>query len=528
MTRHLRWLVAIAVIATAAGPWASPDAAAQKVLKFIPQADLRILDPITTTAYITRNHGYMVYDTLFARDESFNVRPQMVDKYEASKDGLTYTFTLRPGLKFHDGAPVRSADCIASIERWARRDALGQKLAEATESWKAVDDKTFTLKLKSPFPLTLEALAKPSSNVPFIMPERIAKTDAFKNIDDPTGSGPFKMVKSEWVPGNKVVYVKNTDYVPRKEPPSWASGGKVVKVDRVEWIYIPDSATAAAAMNAGEADIWEQMPPDLIPLLSRNKDVTVKNIDPLGSMGLIRFNFLHPPFNNEKLRQAVLYVVDQNDYVIGIAGDRKNGKPCYSYFTCGTPLSSEVAAEPLKGKRDIEKAKQLVKESGYKGEKVVIIDATDQPIVHSQSLLTLENLKKIGINAEIQAGDWGTLITRRAVKEPPDKGGWNIFHTWLVGPDMVNPAVNFPIRGNGEKAWFGWPTDPKMEELREAWFHAKTPAESKAAAEAVQKRAFEFVPIIPTGQFILPTAYRSNISGLIIAPINLLWNVEKR
>ncbi len=528
MTRYSRWFTAVALLAAAAAAGAWTDAAAEKVLRFIPQADLRILDPITTTAYITRNHGYMVYDTLFAMDEHFHVQPQMVDKYEISKDGLTYTFTLRPGLKFHDGQPVRSADCIASVERWAKRDALGQKLAEATESWSAVDDKTFRLKLKTPFPLTLEALGKPSSNVPFIMPERIAKTDAFKNIDDPTGSGPFKMVKSEWVPGSKVVYVKNTDYVPRKEPPSWASGGKVVKVDRVEWIYIPDSATAAAAMNAGEADIWEQMPPDLIPLLSKNKDITIKNIDPLGSMGMIRFNFLYPPFNNEKMRQALLYVVDQNDYVIGIAGNKKNGKPCYSYFTCGTPLSSQVGAEPLMGKRNIEKAKQLVKESGYKGEKVVIIDATDQPIVHSQSLLTLENLKKIGVNAEIQAGDWGTLITRRAVKEPPEKGGWNIFHTWLVGPDMVNPAVNFPIRGNGKDAWFGWPDDPKMEQLREAWFKAKTPAESKKTAEAVQKHAFEFVPIIPTGQFILPTAYRSNISGLIIAPINLLWNVDKK
>src|SRR5436853_130558 len=211
---------------------------------------------------------------------------------------------MRDGLKFHDGAPVKSADCIASIDRWAKRDALGQKLGEATEAWTAVDDKTFRLKLKKPFPLTLEALAKPSSNVPFIMPERVAKTDAFKNIEDATGSGPFKMVKEEWVPGSKVVYVKNTDYVPRKEPPSWASGGKVVKVDRVEWIYIPDSATAAAALSAGEADIWEQLPPDLIPVLAKNKQITVKNIDPLGSMGLLRFNFLYPPLHNEKWRHA--------------------------------------------------------------------------------------------------------------------------------------------------------------------------------------------------------------------------------
>src|SRR4051794_32541526 len=388
------------------------SAQAQKVLKFIPQADLRILDPIATTAYITRNHGYMIYDTLFATDAKFQIQPQMVDKYELSSDKLTYTFTLRDGLKFHDEQPVRSADCVASIARWSKRDALGQELAEATDAWTAVNDKTFKLKLKKPFPMTLQALGKLSSNVPFIMPERIAKTDAFQNITDATGSGPFKFVKEEWVPGNKVVYVKNSDYVPRKEAPSWAAGGKVVKVDRVEWIYIPDSATAAAALNAGEVDWWEQMPPDLIPVLAKNKSVKVENIDPLGSMGLLRFNFMYPPFNNQKMGQAILYAIVQNDYVLGIAGDIKNGHPCYSYFTCGTPLASEVGAEPLKGKRDFEKAKQLIKEAGYKGEKIVIISATDQPIVHSQSLLTLDILKKMGLNAEIQAGDWGTLITR--------------------------------------------------------------------------------------------------------------------
>ena len=224
------------------------QAQAQKTLKFIAQADLKILDPIATTAYITRNHGYMVYDTLFAMDSKFEIKPQMVDKFTVSADKKTYTFTLRDGLKFHDGAPVRSADVIASLDRWAKRDGLGQKLADATESWSATNDKTFVLKLKKPFAFVLDALGKPSSNVPFIMPERIAKTDAFTNITDPTGSGPFKMLKDEWVPGSKVIYVKNKDYVPRKEAPSWASGGKVVKVDRVEWLYIPDSATAASSV----------------------------------------------------------------------------------------------------------------------------------------------------------------------------------------------------------------------------------------------------------------------------------------
>ena len=357
--------------------------AEQKVLRFIPEADLRVLDPITTTAYITRNHGYMVYDTLFATDANLHVQPQMVEKWEVSTDKLSYTFTLRDGLKFHDNQPVRSNDCIASVQRWAKRDPLGQKLAEATESWGALTDKVFQLKLKRPFPLTLEALGKLSSYVPFIMPERIAKTDAFQNITETVGSGPFKFVKEEWVPGNKVVYVKNADYLPRKEPASWAAGGKVVKVDRVEWIYIPDSSTAAAALNAGEADWWQQLPHDLLPTLRRNKDIHVENI-PLGSFALLRFNFLQPPFNNEKMREALLYAINQRDYLIGIAGDEKNGRTCYSFLACGTPLATELA-EPLKGKRDLDRAKRLIRESGYKGEKIVIISATDQPIVHPQS-----------------------------------------------------------------------------------------------------------------------------------------------
>jgi peptide/nickel transport system substrate-binding protein len=530
-TSRIRFLsVALVLTIAAAGCLLSSTAsvAQQKTLKFVPEADLRSLDPIWTTAYITRNYGYMVYDTLFAVNEKFEVKPQMVDKWTLSDDKLTYTFTLRDGLKWHDGQPVKSADCIASVERWTKRDALGQKLAELTDAWTAVDDKTFTLKLKKPFALTLDALAKPSSNVPFIMPERVAKTDAFTQITESIGSGPFKMVKEEWVPGSKVVFVKNTDYVPRKEPPSWASGGKVVKVDRVEWIYIPDSATAAAALSAGEVDWWQMAPPDLVPLLVKNKDVKVENTDPLGSMGLLRFNHLLPPFNNPKMRQALLYIVNQQDYALAIAGDPKQGKPCPSFFSCGSPAESHVGSEVLTGKRDMAKAKQLIKEAGYNGERIVILSATDQPIVHSQGLVTTELLRAAGLNVELAANDWGTLINRRAVKEPIDKGGWSIFHTWLVGPDMTNPAINYPLRGVGDKSWFGWPTDPEMERLRDAWFDATDAATQKKLIDDMQKHGWETVPFIPTAQFVIPTAYRSNISGLLISPIAFLWNVEKK
>ncbi|MGQ0663055.1 MAG: ABC transporter substrate-binding protein, partial [Pseudomonadota bacterium] len=338
----------------------------------------------------------------------------------------------------------------------------------------------------------------------------------------------FKFVKEEWVPGNKVVYVKNTDYVPRKEPPSWASGGKVVKVDRVEWIYLPDAATAANALVAGEVDWWENLPADLIPVLERNRDIKVENIDPLGSMGMIRFNQLHPPFNNPKMRQALLHVVNQQDYMLAIVGDPKKGRECFSFFTCGTPMSSDVGADPLKGPRSLEKAKQLIKEAGYNNEKIVILTATDQPIVHAQGLITADHLRKLGLNVELAASDWGTLITRRASREPIDKGGWSIFHTWWVGTDLANPALNAATRGNGLGAWFGWPTDEPMEKMRDAWFLASDLETQQKIAADIQKRAYETVPYIPTSQFIIPTAYRKNIEGVIVAPVVFLWNVEKK
>jgi len=432
-------------------------------------------------------------------------------------------------LKWHDGQPVRAADCVTSVERWGKRDALGQKLMEAIGEIRAVDDKTFMIALKSPFPLILDALGKLSSNVPVMMPERLAKTDAYQQVPEAIGSGPFKFVKEEWQPGNKAVFVKNPDYVPRKEPPSFASGGKVAKVDRVEWLYIPDTATAAAALNAGEADWYEQPPADLVPVFAANKDVVVTTVDPLGNHGILRFNHVLPPFNNVKLREAVLNLVDQKDYMRAAAGDPKYWKTCAALFVCGAPLESNAGADALLKGPDLAKAKQLIEEAGYKGERIVLMSATDQPIVHGQALVTLEALRKAGLNVDFQANDWGTLITRRASKEPIDKGGWSIFHTWAAAPDLFSPAVNIPLRANGDKAWFGWPTDDKIESLIDAWFKATDVAGQKKLAADIQVEAYtNDVPYIPTGQFVIPTAYRKNLDGIIIAPVVFLWNVEKR
>jgi peptide/nickel transport system substrate-binding protein len=526
MLRVVAAAVALALWFVPSPGWAQ---SAAKTLRFIPQADLRSIDPIWTTAYVTRNFGYLVFDTLFALDKDFKPQPQMVDRWTASDDKLTYTFVLRDGLKWHDGRPVRAADCVASLERWGKRDTLGQKLMEAVGSIQAVDDKTLSIKLKFPFPLILDALGKLSSNVPFMMPERLAKTDAYQQIPEAIGSGPFKFVKEEWVPGNKAVFVKNTDYVPREEAPSFASGGKVVKVDRVEWLYIPDTTTAAAALNAGEADWYEQPPADLVPVFAGNKDIAVATVDPLGNHGILRFNHIQPPFNNFKLREAVLNLVDQKDYMGAAAGDPKYWKTCAALFGCGAPFETNAGADALLKGPNPATAKQLIQEAGYKGEKIVLLSATDQPIVHGQALVTLEALRKAGLNVELQANDWGTLITRRASKEPVEKGGWSIFHTWTSAPDFFSPAVNIALRGNGEKGWFGWSTDAKIEALIDAWFKAPDLAAEKKLVGDIQVEAYtNDIPYVPTGQFVVPTAYRKNLDGIIVAPVVFLWNVEKK
>ena len=512
---------ALAMAAVLAAPAAL--AQGQKVLKFIPQADLRILDPISTTAYITRNHGYMIYDTLFAIDAKFQVQPQMVDKYEVSNDKLTYTFTLRDGLKFHDGTPVTAEDCVASLKRWGARDAVGKLMMPALSKMAPVDKKTFVIELETPFGLVPDALGRPSASPSFIMPARLAATDPNEQVKDVIGSGPFKFSKDEWQPGNRVVYLKNADYVPRKENPSGAAGAKRPLVDRVEWRYIPDPATAGAALEAGEVDYWENLPLDFAPRLEKNPALSVFVTDPKGSQGILRPNHLHPPFNNKKARQALLLAVDQKNYLQAVIGHEKYYKVCPSVFMCGGLPYESAAGAP---KPDLERARQLFKESGYDGRPVVVLDPTDTPYAHAPSLVTVEMLKSIGANPDLQAMDWSTMVARRAKKEAPTAGGWNVFHTWSTSFDTMTPAVSAVLGGEGEKSWFGWPTSPGIEKLRADFAREPNEAKRRAIAEKVQVLAYDEVPYVPWGQFVIPGAFRKNVQGVLQFGATLLWNIQ--
>ena len=521
--------VALAAVTLAALLIAAPAQAQSSgtVLKFVPHADLSIIDPYWSGAYITRNYGYMVYDTLFALDDKYRPRPQMVESWSVGDDKLTYTFKLRGGLKWHDGAPLRAADVVASLKRWGvRNDSYGQSLLAAAGAIEAVDDNTFRIALKTPFPV-LEALGTLTSPTPFIMPERLAQTDPFTQIKDAVGSGPYKMAMSEWKPGHQVVFAKNADYLPRPEPPLWATGGKVVKVDRVEWDYIPDAQTALNALGAGEVDYWENLANDYVPVVKQNPDIAVAGN--AGFIGTVRLNWLAPPFDNVKMRQAVLAVTDQRDYMAAMAGDNGNWRTCPSVYACDWEAPDPAGGEALSGPRDYDKAKRLIAEAGYKGEKIVLLDPADIPQLHAEALVTNDLLKRLGLNVDLATIEWGTLLRRVNAQDPAERKNWNAFVTAFAAYDMINPATNRFLRASGTKgAPPGWPDDPKLEDMRAQWFQAADDGRRKELADEIQKRAFEVVPFIPTGQYRGRSAYRTYLSGRLDAPIAFLWNIEKR
>jgi peptide/nickel transport system substrate-binding protein len=526
MKRAWTNLTAAVAVGIAAALAALPTMA-QTTLKIVMHSDLKIVDPIWTTAYITRNHGYMIYDTLFAMDAKGEIQPQMVEKYETSPDKLTFTFTLRAGLAWHDGAPVTSDDCIASIKRWSAKDGMGQKLMSFVAELAAVDAKTFTMKLKEPTGLVLTALGKPSSNVPFMMPKRVAETDPNTQLSEFIGSGPFVFKRDEWKPGDKTVYVKNDKYVPRSEPASGLAGGKVVKVDRIEWRAISDHQQAVNALLAGEIDIIEAPPHDLYPLIKADKSIKFVDWNPLGNQYTFRPNWLHKPFDNPKIRQALWYVFNQEDFLKAVIGDPTYYKACKAMFVCGTSLASEAGmADKLES--NMKKAQELLKEGGYDGTPVVLMHSTDLFVLTNLAPVAKSLMEKAGFKVDMQSMDWQTVVARRAKKEPPSAGGWSAFLTSWVAADILNPVMAAYFNSGCEKALFGWPCDADMEKLRDQFARETDPAKQKAIADAVQVRATEIVTHVTLGQWYQPGATRSNIDGWIPAPAPIFWNITKK
>jgi len=506
-------LTAFALSSTGASAQTPPV----KTLRLVPHADLKVLDPTFTIAYITRNFGHMVYDTLFAYDAKGVAQPQMVERYSKSTDSKTWTFTLRPGLKFSDGNAVTSADCVASLQRWAGRDNTGKAMAAAGGEWKVVDARTFTLTLKEPFGLVLDGLSKVSSYQPVIMPERLARLPTTAPIQEVVGSGPFLFKRDEWVPGNKVVFVRNPAYVGRKEAPSGFAGNKTPKVDRVEWLILPDANSASAALKNGEVDLLEEVPPDNIaPLLT---DPAIQVIKRGFSQGYVALNQAQPPFNNPALRQAVMMAVNQERFTAAMGYPANLRIPyCATFFICGSANDTSVGSERYMP-RDVNKARQMVKDAGYKGERVVVMVPTDIAYLNGSGMILGQTLKSIGFNVDLQSMDWSSIVARRTKKDGVDQGGWSAYATSAGEFDLNSPINSTNLGAACGNSLPGWPCDEQLDKLRTAWIQQTEPAARRTALEAFHRRAYETLPYIPVGQFSPAYGVRATLKHT-----NLLWS----
>ena len=518
------------LLGAAAGLLAAPAlvrAEASRALRFIPQADLSILDPHVNTAYVTRNHGYMVYDTLYGLNGAFEASGQMVAGHTVEDDGKRWTLTLRDGLRFHDGEPVLARDCVASVKRWGAKDAFGQALLAATDDLSASGDRRIVFRLKRPFPLLPDALGKSGVTMPAMMPERLARTDPGTLVAEIVGSGPFRFLADERVSGAHAAWARNDRYVPRPEgKPDFTAGPKVAYLDRVTWTTTPDTATAAAALQAGETDWWEYAAADLLPLLRRTPRLVVRVQDPAGQMGLLRMNHSQPPFDNPAIRRVVLNAVVQADFMTAMLGeDRTLWRDGAGVFTMGTPLANDAGMAALDAPRDYDRLKRDLKAAGYKGEAVALIVPTDFPNLKALADVGADMLRRIGMAVDYQAMDWGTLLTRRARRDPVASGGWSLFFTFGAGGDLATPAGYVTMRATGGTAWFGWPDDPALEALRDAWFAAPGLAAQQELARRIQLQVFETVPFVPLGQYFQTTAYRSALSG-VLDGFATFWNVK--
>lgn len=518
-----------ALAATLSVPGAAPAHAqtTRKVLRVVPQAEPLVFDPHQSQANVTSVHVAMVYDTLFSWDADMTPRPQMVEIWTKSPDGLLYSFTLRPDLMFHDGAPVTTRDVVATLRRMFVRDTQNQIFAQLITAMEPVDERTFTIRLKEPFNYVEFLLGGSNGVVGAILREKEALTDPFTPIKEIVGSGPFRFNVAEYKAGSRLVYDRFELYRPRAEPPSGFAGGKVVKVDRVELVVIPDPSTAFSALRRGEVDFLDGPALDLIPTVANDRNVVVGEVWPIETYAVLRFNHLHPPFNNVKARQAVAAAVSQRDYMQAAYGDPKYWRECYAYWVCGSPNGTESGSDPYR-KPDLARARALLKESGYAGEPVVLIGGSDIPAYQQMSLVTADLFKRIGINVDMQMSDWGTVSARRGKKDPPAQGGWNVFHTSANGAQLASPLTSpSTITTCDGKNFVGWPCDQTEEDMRIRYIREPDATKQRALLEQMHARLWESLPYVPLGQFKQPFLWRSNVTGVLKTNTLVYWNIEK-
>jgi peptide/nickel transport system substrate-binding protein len=498
-------------------------------LRLVLNVGLQTLDPIAGPSFVTRNFAYMVFDTLIAMDSKGQFRPQMLQGWKTSDDGLTYTFTLRPKLQFSDGAPVTSEDCIASIRRWGGRDALGRRLMAATKEMRAVDKDTFVLELARPFGLVLDALGKPSVQVPFIMPARLASvTPPTTPVSEIVGSGPFLFIKEEWVPGERATFRRNPNYVPRDEPADGLAGGKVVKVERAELLTITELPTRVSAITRNEVDYLEYAPIDYLQQFSKNKDIVVAKASGQAQIvASISINHLQPPFDNVAIRRVVQAAMVRADVLgsLGLPDDLANAD-CAALFMCDTFYGSD-AGKDLTG-TTIQRAKDLLKQSGYKNERIVFLLPGDSALLNPIGSVMVELLKQVGFNLDVQTQDWSSIAQRWIKNAPLDQGGWSLVPLIYPGFDMANPLGNpgtgYNCTGNQPYAYCSKVLTPLL-----AQFEAETdPAKRQKIATAIQQAAFEDATYPIAGQFSSPAAWRKELSGVIDFGMPIMWNIEKK
>lgn len=519
------WPTVAAGAVLAAGVLTAPAAYPSNTVTAVMHAGLRVMDPIFSTAFLTRDHGYMIYDTLLGVDETFKIRPQMAE-WTVSDDQKTYTFTLREGLAWHDGKPVTAEDCVASIQRWISVDSTGQVLQSFIDAIDIVDDDTFEIRLSKPTGLLLSGLAKLSSRPAFMMPKRIAATPGSEAITEFIGSGPFIFLQDEFRPGVKVGYARNPHYVPRQEPASWTAGGKVVKVDKVEWVAMPDAMTSVNALLNGEVDFVQQIPLDLLPLLSNNKDIKVDTIDELGNWTYFRFNHLYPPFDDPRLREAAMLAVDQKQVLQALVGNENYSRTCATTLGCGNPYESDYRHEDVV-EPQLEKARALLKEAGYDNTPVIVLHPTDMATVSPQPVVIADGLRKAGFNVQLKTMDWQSVIMQQGNQASPEDGGWNIFATYATLATSGDPFGNTTIASNGKQAWAGWPDVPEIEALRKSYASATDQAQRKSIALKINELAIDNGVVVPLGQFNIPAAYRSDLSHVPHSPVTVFWSITK-